>query len=116
MLLLAYVIASVLFFVLNSVVIGGARAAVFFVSYKLFGLFPFNYFKNGISALFGAIVGTCVSIYPFTWLDKEYSIGIIVMLFWVIGIVSTLSTPKEHRPDAERIGLTAGLAVAYFLY
>lgn len=116
MLLLGYVIAAVFFFVLNSVVIGGARATIFFVSYKLFGVFPFNFFKNGIAAFFGAIVGTGFSIYPFSWLDKEYSNWIVLILFWIIGLLSTLSTPKEHRPDAECIGLTAGLAVAYFLY
>jgi hypothetical protein len=117
MALVAYLIAGGIFWLLQNLICGLIRALYTGIYYALFKESSRRVdMKNGLAAMIGVIGAAYISIIPFKWFDVQYKTSILMIIFGIVAMWSTLSTPEEHHPNAERIGVGLGMCVTYFFF
>ena len=115
MVVLAYLIAVVLFWIINT--FGGLlfRTAYFIFLVRVFGITDglHRFFTQWFAELIATILGSLALPLSFHWFDETMNNWIIIPLVVVAWFITNREIKTEHQPNAQRQGFLMGVACTF---
>lgn len=119
MILLAYLVAIIIFSLCNSLLGGIIRAIWVLILASLFKIHnaPYRNSTQFIGEFISSIIAYNLSLYSFSWFNKEYNLFLLGIIYTIIFFILTSSSivDEKYKPNIQKLGMFCGVIVSILL-
>jgi hypothetical protein len=116
MIALAYFLAYLTFSISTASIGQSIRLLWIWFLEKFFKFKDVNYFGSTqmIWVMVSSIIGFHLSLLPFRWLDKEYNLYTLGIIYFLMFLLITTPTERSvpNKPKSQRLGMLIGLVIS----